>query len=147
MRGGRFNRTGVPALYLALTIEGMFLEMGYGFGRRFDPMTVCTYEVDVDALVDLRGPTQREREHISIDDLGCAWASDRMESRIPASWKIAERFMTEGASGLLVPSFANGAKADAANLVLWRWGAERPYRVHVFDPDHRLPKDRSSWDR
>jgi len=31
---------GVPALYLALTIEGMLVEMGHDFGHRFDPLTV-----------------------------------------------------------------------------------------------------------
>ncbi|MDR0808919.1 MAG: RES domain-containing protein, partial [Gemmobacter sp.] len=31
LRGGRFNPAGMPALYLALSLEGMLLEMGHGF--------------------------------------------------------------------------------------------------------------------
>ena len=51
--GGRFNPKGVPALYLALTLDGMFLEMAHGFAHRFDPLTVCSYDVDVQDVVDL----------------------------------------------------------------------------------------------
>src|SRR5205085_1807609 len=64
-RGGRFNPAGTPALYLALTLEGLFLEMGQGFAHRFDPLTVCSYEVDVDGIVDLR--TDRDREAAGVD--------------------------------------------------------------------------------
>jgi RES domain-containing protein len=30
-KGGRFKPIGVPALYLALTVEGLFVEMAHGF--------------------------------------------------------------------------------------------------------------------
>ena len=53
IHGGRFNAVGKPALYLARTIEGMISETSHGFAYRFPPLTICTYQVDVDNLVDL----------------------------------------------------------------------------------------------
>jgi RES domain-containing protein len=143
--GGRFNPAGTPALYLALTLEGMFVEMGHGFGHRFNPLTICSYDVDVDDVVDLRTDAARGAEGIDASELSCAWAYERMLGRTPPSWDVATRLMAKGAAGILVPSFANGATAEMSNLVLWRWGAALPRLVRVYDPGGRLPKDKSSW--
>jgi len=145
VHGGRFNPVGVPALYLALTIEGLFIEVAHGFGHRFDPLTVCSYDVDVDDVVDLRTDGARSTEGIALDDLACAWALDRASRRKPASWTVAERLIAAGAAGMLVPSFAVGAQPGMDNLVLWRWGDDLPHRVIVHDPSGRLPRDQSSW--
>lgn len=144
-KGGRFNPVGVPALYLALTLEGMFLEMGHGFAHRFDPLTICSYEVDVDDIVDLRTERERKSAGAVLADMACAWALDRANGREPASWRIAKQLIAEGAAGILVPSLAIGARPEMANLVAWRWGPNLPHRIVVHDPDHRLPKDQSSW--
>jgi RES domain-containing protein len=64
--GGRFNPIGMPALYLALTLEGMFAEMSHGFGHRFDPLTVCMYDVDVEDVVDLRSEEARAAAGVEI---------------------------------------------------------------------------------
>ena len=40
---GTINPKGVPALYLALTIEGAVLEIGQGFGLKIAPCTICSY--------------------------------------------------------------------------------------------------------
>ena len=144
-KGGRFNPAGVQALYLAQTIEGMFLEMSHGLARRFEPLTACSYEVDVEDLVDLRTEKDREHEGIDISTLACPWALDRATGRTPASWALAERLMAAGAAGLLVPSFAVGATIEMTNLVLWRWGNDLPHSVHVHDPSGRLPRDAASW--
>ena len=139
-KGGRFNPVGTPALYLALSIEGMFLETAHGFGHRFDPLTVCSYDVDVDELVDLRTPMARAAANIGLADLACGWAMDLASGRQPASWTVAERLITGGAAGILVPSFARGARLDMFNLVLWRWASRRPHKVTVHDPAGRLAK-------
>jgi RES domain-containing protein len=144
-KGRRFNPVGVPALYLALTVEGMFLEMGHGFGHRFAPLTICSYDVDVDDLVDLRSEAGRLAEGIDRAAMGCAWAYERASGRQPASWEIAKRLIARGLAGLLTPSFARGARPDMANLVLWRRGQTLPHQVHVHDPESRLPTAPSSW--
>lgn len=145
VHGGRFNPRGMPTLYLALTIDGVFADVAHGFARRFDPLTVCSYDVDVDDIDDLREDAGRKASGVDPADLGCAWASDVASGRKPASWRVAERLIGRGSAGVLVPSFAAGAKPDMANLVLWQWGPALPHRVDVYDPSGRLPKDQTSW--
>ncbi|MDQ0391773.1 RES family NAD+ phosphorylase [Labrys monachus] len=145
IHGGRFNAPGVPALYLALTLEGLFLEVAHGFGHRFEPLTVCTYDVDAEDVVDLRTDDTRRAAEVTLADLACAWALDRASRRKPASWTATERLTEAGAAGILVPSFASGARPGMDNLVLWRWGDGLPHRVSVHDPSGRLPHDQSSW--
>lgn len=145
LRGARFNPAGTPALYLGLTLEGTFLEMGHGFSRRFDPLTVCSYEVDVDDIIDLRTHDDRQAADVELTDMDCAWALDLANGREPRSWALARRLITNGAAGILVPSFARGSRKDMQNLVLWKWGQDLPHRVIVHDPGGRLPKDQSSW--
>ena len=77
----------------------MFQEMAHGFGHRFDPLTVCTYEVDVKDVVDLRTDEGRRAADVELDDLACAWALDRASRRKPASWAIAERLIKADAAG------------------------------------------------
>jgi RES domain-containing protein len=125
----------------------MFLEMSHGLAYRFEPLTVCTYDVDATDLIDFRTEKDRLAEGISRADLACAWAYDLSKGKKPASWSLAERFMANGAAGLLVPSFATGAREDMANLVLWKWSSDLPHKVVVHDPSNRLPRDQSSWTR
>lgn len=144
-KGARFNPAGVPALYLALSVEGVFVEMGHGFARRFDPLTVCSYEVDVEDVIDLRTDADRAREGVELGELGCAWALDLANGREPASWGVARRMIARGAAGIVVPSFARGATAGMHNLVLWKWGRDLPHRVVAHDPSGRLPRNQESW--
>lgn len=143
--GGRFNPAGTPALYLALSLEGMLIEMGHGFGHRIDPLTICSYDVDVEDIIDLRTDAGRAAAAVEIEQLSCAWAYDRATGVTPASWDVAMRLMAKGAAGILVPSFARGAHPGMSNLVLWRWGPALPHLVRVHDPHGRLPADQSSW--
>lgn len=145
LKGGRFNAKGTPALYLALSLEGMFLEMGHGFARRFSPLTVCSYNIDMKDVVDLRDESGRTAAGVTFEDLACPWALEVAAGREPQSWALSKAFIASGAAGALVPSFANGARPEMANLVLWRWGDTPPHIVRVHDPDGRLPKDQSSW--
>jgi len=144
-KGGRFNPVGTPALYLALTVEGMLVEMGHGFGHRFDPLTICTYQVDVDDIIDLRDQAGRTAAAIEQASMACPWAYDLATGKTPASHDIATSLIAKGAAGLLSPSFATGARPEMANLILWHWGSELPHKVVVHDPDGRLPRDQSSW--
>ena len=145
LKGGRFNPAGTPALYLGLSIEGVIAEMGHGLSRRFDPLTLCAYDVDCDDVVDLR--TARGRKAVSVDDadVACAWSWEMAHGREPASWQVSRRLIAADIAGIIAPSSARAARPRMANLVLWKWGAERPHRAAVFDPQERLPKDRRSW--
>lgn len=145
LKGGRFNPKGVPALYLALTIEGMFSEMGHGFANVFEPLTVCTYQVDVEDIADLSMDDGRREKDVDLTDMACDWEYQAASGRRPPSWAIHDRLAADGVAGLLVPSFARAARPDMRNLVLLRWGPDLPHRVEVHDPSGRLPKNQLSW--
>jgi RES domain-containing protein len=146
LKGGRFNRTGQAALYLTLKLEGLFLEMSHGFAHRFDPLTICCYDVDASDIIDLRTNADCEKMETTFEVLSCPWALDIAEGREPPSWRLTDGLLKDGAAGLLVPSFAHGANPTLHhNLVLWKWGADLPYRVTVYDPSSRLSHDQSSW--
>lgn len=130
----------MPALYLSLTVGGALAEVNRDFAHRFDPLTLCSYDVDVDGIVDLRNAANRVRT-----DMACAWRLDVASGAEPASWRLAGGLIAEGHAGLIAPSFAAGAQPDMANLVLWKWGPDLPHRVTVHDPSGRLPKDQLSW--
>jgi RES domain-containing protein len=140
IHGGRFNRKGVNALYLALTLEGAFHEVLQGFVRKFEPLTMCSYEVDCDDIADLRTESGRKAHNVEFEALSGAWKGVGN----PPSWGVADRLANEGFAGIIVPSFAVGARTEWANLVLWKWGRP-PHSVVVHDPNERLPKDQSSW--
>ena len=145
IHGGRFNPKGMPALYLASSIEGMFAERGHGFVRRFEPLTVCAYDLDMEDMIDLRTSSARDEAGVALTEMASPWMLDIADGRRPKSWDVAQRLVDNGVAGVLVPSFANGARPDHFNAVLWKWGGKRPHRVTVFDPSGRLPTDQSSW--
>lgn len=145
IRGARFNPQGVPALYLGLSILTAIKEANQGFAHRIDPCALCSYEVDCRDIADLTTEQGRAEFAVTIDEMACAWATALADGDRPASWSIYDRLKAQGIAGVLVPSFAPGADAEDQNLVLWKWGPDLPYRVTVFDPSGRLPKDQLSW--
>jgi RES domain-containing protein len=145
LHGGRFNAKAIAALYLSLDTSTAILEATQGFGNRFPPLMLVTYDIDCADLVDLTATGTLRRHATSRADLACAWLALAAAGREVPSWRLAEQLRASGAAGIMVPSFAVGADATARNLVLWRWGEAPPYAVRVFDPDRRLPKDQRSW--
>jgi RES domain-containing protein len=145
IRGARFNPQGVPALYLGSSILTAIKEANQGFAHRIDPCVLCSYEVDCRDIADLTTEQGRAEFAVTIDEMACAWATALADGDRPASWSIYDRLKAQGIAGVLVPSFAPGADAEDQNLVLWKWGPDLPYRVTVFDPSGRLPKDQLSW--
>lgn len=137
IHGGRFNPKGMAALYLTLTIEGMFAEVSHGFAHRFPPLTVVTYDVDCAELLDLTTEAGRQAAGTDLATLGCAWMLDRAEGRTPPTWTLTKRLIAAGAAGVVVPSFAMGATEGMRNLVLWRWGGEQQ-KVVAWDMEGRL---------
>jgi RES domain-containing protein len=143
--GGRFNRKGERALYLALDIMTAVSECTQGFSHRLQPLTMCEYDVDCAEVADLRDEDERTRHGVDLTDLSCGWLFCLVERREAPSWLVAERLRKEDFCGVLVPSFVPGAPASHHNLVLWRWGSDLPQRVSVYDPNGRLPKNQTSW--
>jgi RES domain-containing protein len=141
LRGGRFNPAGVPALYLALSISTAIKEANQGFAHKIEPCVLCSYDVDCADIADLRRPEDRKRYHVTPDDMSCAWFELSAKGLEPSSWAVARQLIGAGLAGALVPSFVNSADDDDQNLVLWKWGKYLPYRVAVYDPSGKLPRN------
>ena len=146
IHGGRFNPKGRPALYLALDPMTAIKEAAQGFARKFEPYILCTYEVDCEDVIDLRSEAKRRAAGVHEDDVASAWFAEAAAGREPASWRLAKRPIDAGAAGMLAPSFVRGASPADANLILWDWRGYAPYKVAVFDPSGRLPKNQLSWE-
>ncbi len=145
VHGGRFNPKGTPALYVALDPMTAIKEAAQGFARKFEPYVLCTYEVDCEDVVDLRGEQGRRAVGVDEEDMACPWFADAAAKREPASWRLARRHIAGGAAGLIAPSFVRGADSGDVNLFFWYWSDRFPHKVEVFDPSGRLPKSQLSW--
>lgn len=144
MRGGRFNREGIEALYLSL--EELTALREYQQTSRFlPPCTMCSYSVALRNLVDLRslhlGPPW--------DDLWQDWREDwrhlKFERHIePPTWVLADMVRAQGHTGIVFPSLTH---EGGTNVVVYPDRLVDSNVVAVNDPDHQLPGDRSSWGR
>ncbi len=139
--GGRFNRVGQEALYLALSPITALAECTQGFAYRMLPLTLCEYDVDCADIIDLTDPTMREAEGAVFEDMACAWMTYQRASKIAPSQALAKALIKKGYIGAVVPSFVPGIAEGATNLVLWRWGDRALNTVTVYDPDARLVKE------
>jgi RES domain-containing protein len=140
LHGGRFNPKGTAALYLSLASGTAVLEASQGFGRRFPPLTLVTYDIDCSDIADLTQKSALKKAKTTEGDLACSWMLHAALGQKVPTWALAKRLIAGGAAGIIVPSFAAGATPNDKNLVLWRWSDALPHRVSVFDPDQRLPR-------
>ncbi len=136
--GGRFNRRGTPALYLSAKVTTAISEASQGFGNRFPPLTLVTYDVDCSDLADLSTPAGRKDHKTPATQLACPWKLLAHRGELVPTWHLADRLIASGHAGLIVRSFATGATAQDLNLVLWTWSDCLPHKVEAFDPDKRL---------
>lgn len=140
--GGRFNRRGTPALYTSLSPLTAIRE-AEPLGRPMQPLTICAYEVDAEPIFDAMDGGQRRAARVDDVDLACpSWEAEMLAGFVPASQALADRLVAAGYAGMQVRSFAAGARGDHVNLVMWRWGPERPVRVVLIDDEGRLSRRR-----
>jgi len=140
--GGRFNRPGVEALYLSVEVETALAEYGQGSSLP-PPGTLAAYRVQADEVVDFAG---------GFDPI--IWAAEwarwnvdwkyiaRIERQVPPTWHLADELIREGRRGLLYPSTR---RLGGTNLVLFSGNLKAGDTIEVYDPDHRLPSNQSSW--
>ncbi len=135
--GGRFNRIGVPTLYLSLApLTAIREALPAG---RLQPITLCAYEVDVEPIFDATNPQARTAHAVTDLDLDVpGWRRQMLGGVVPASQALADRLASAGFVGMRVRSFVAGARPDELNLVLWRWSDRRPNRIAVIDDEGRL---------
>lgn len=124
--GGRFNPVGVSALYLGLSVECCYGEVTEGATRGVvAPQLLCSYRVNSQQLIDIRGPDQHLFEP--------AWRLAKLNNTTPPGWLLHEAVkLRPEINGLIVPSFAVPGES---NLVLFSWSAGD---IQLYDPDGRL---------
>mgnify|MGYP002780083749 FL=1 len=145
LHGGRFNRPGIACLYTSLRLETAWLEAQQGFAFKAQPMTLCSYRIDCEGILDLTTDEGLAAAPISRAGLACAWEMQAADRKPVPTWELADRLIEAGCAGIIVPSFAVRAGERDINMILWHWTRDRPHMVCVVDDDNRLPKDRSSW--
>lgn len=131
--GGSFNRIGRPALYISLAPETALRE-AHQVGT-LQPTTLVAYDADIGPLVDGGDAAVLKSFGILAEDLrDASWRDHMLSGRTVPTQDLAEAAISQGYAGLLVPSFARGASADACNLVLWAW----KHGITVIDNENRL---------
>ncbi|MGH9380403.1 MAG: RES family NAD+ phosphorylase [Thermoanaerobaculia bacterium] len=140
--GGRFNRPGIEALYLSLE-DVTALREYQQTSPLLPPCTICSYRIAIGGAVDL----SKLHEGPPWDDLWHDWATDWRHYAFdlhiePPSWVLGDIVRDARHPGIVFPSLVH---PSGTNLVLFPDLLSAGDHVEVYDLDHRLPKDQSSW--
>jgi RES domain-containing protein len=140
--GGRFNRPGAEALYLARAPQTALDEYRQGASIT-PPATLVAYLVSLDDVVDLSAGYDPDYWSPDWADWDCPWRRiARIDGGTPPSWELGDILMARGRTGLLFPSLRH---AGGVNLVVFTANLAAEDKVAVHDPDGRLPRDQASW--
>lgn len=123
--GGRFHRPGVPALYTSSSYELAITEAQQGLPFKLQPLTIVSYSVNHDSVLDLSSPSACAAADVDHEDIGCAWEFIADDGGTPPSWTLTDRLVDGGVGAIVVPSFAYGANEQDCNIVFWDWQAHR----------------------
>ncbi len=135
--GGRFNRRGRAALYCSLSPMTAVREANQA--GDLQPTTLVALDADLAPLFDARDPAllaSAGTDAVTLADPG--WREAMRAGRLSAGQALAEQLIQQGYAGMLAPSYARGATAEATNIVLWRWGDAAPHRLTLIDDENRL---------
>lgn len=140
--GGRFNRPGVEAFYLARSAQTALEEYKQG-ASIVPPATFAAYKITLAEVADLSQGFDPDIWDDTWQEWDCAWRQiARIEKKVPPSWKLADLVITAGIRGILFPSLRH---AGGTNLVIFPANLIDGDQVEVHDPYHRLPQNPSSW--
>jgi RES domain-containing protein len=142
MHGGRANRVGVNALYLALDEETAISEYKQ-VSTLLPPGTLVSYRVTAAPIVDFTGGYRHGVwaplwESFFCDWRAC-WFGERTE---PPSWVLGDEAVAAGAKGIL---FRSSLTASGVNLALYVDQLDGKDVIEVIDPSGLLPKNQDSW--
>jgi len=139
--GGRLNRPGVHALYLADSQPTAIAEYQQ-LAPLMPPCTLITYQVKLRSVVDFRNGYTPNAWSPLWQELFCNWRGMAFLDKIePPSWVLADETIAAGHTGILFPSTVH----SGVNLVIYLDTLGAPDDVAVHDPDEQLPLDQSSW--
>ncbi len=137
--GGRFNAKGTPALYTSLSVMTALREANQA--GSLQPTVLVSYEAEIESVFDSRDIAALAAEGLDPAALADPGWRDRMRAGRAAPTQVfAQALAAKGHAGLLVRSFAPGAREGDLNLVLWQWGDAAPARLRVVDDEGRLSR-------
>jgi RES domain-containing protein len=140
--GGRANRIGLNALYLALDVNTAVLEYQQ-VSPLMPPGTLVSYRLTIDPVVDFTSGYQSGMWSEMWEDFYCDWRACWFSQRIePPSWIIGDEVIANGGKGVL---FRSRLSPDGVNLVLYVDELGPSDQLAVYDPQTMLPRDQSSW--
>jgi RES domain-containing protein len=140
--GGRANRPGVSALYLALEPETAVREYQQ-LSPLMPPGTLVSYTVRLAQVVDFRAGYDVARWHDLWEEFLCDWRELWFNQRVePPSWVLADEALAAGAKGIL---FASTLAAGGTNLVVFNGQLTADDMLQIYDPAGTLPKNQDSW--
>ena len=143
LAGGRFNRPGVEARYLAATPETALAEY-QGESPLLPPATLVTFLVTAKNVVDFSGGYDPARWTPIWAEAHCNWKGMAfLEDVEPPSWVIGDVVRAAGYPGVL---YRSARHADGICLVLFPgMVVVSGFAAHAHDPAGALPRDESSW--
>ncbi|KPQ13067.1 MAG: hypothetical protein HLUCCO18_18505 [Rhodobacteraceae bacterium HLUCCO18] len=138
LHGGRFNPKGTPALYSALDPVTALREANQV--GSLQPTILVSYRADIAPVFDTREAAQLAAYGINNEMLADpGWRLAMLEGQRVPTQDFASNLIAAGYAGLLVRSFAKGARDADLNLVLWNWCSER-CSLDVIDDEGRLDR-------
>ena len=138
--GGRWNPVAIPAIYAARELSTAWAEYNQGFVQH--PALIAQLRLEGAKLADLTDPADLAARYIDPAIHGCEWRDIMDRGEVPETHRLRERLLSEGADGVIYPSYMSPGGTCVA---LWRWNVPGAPQLVVTDPDHRLPKTQASW--
>jgi RES domain-containing protein len=140
--GGRANRPGTPALYLALNAETAIREYQQ-LSPLMPPGTLVSYTVKIAFIVDFRDGYEARHWSALWEEFYADWRELWFNQRVePPSWVLADDVLAAGAKGIL---FASKLAPGGLNLVVYNEMLTADDTLQVYDPLGALPKNQDSW--
>ncbi|MGM0825112.1 MAG: RES family NAD+ phosphorylase [Pseudomonadota bacterium] len=140
--GGRLNRPGVAALYLALDDQTALAEYKQ-LSALMPPGLIVSYTLSVTQLVDFRDGYSVEWDSL-WQELYCDWRKLWFNEHIePPCWLLGDMALAQGVKGVLFPSLAN---PSGINLVLYTDNLTENDLLEAYDPRGDLPRNAHSWE-
>ncbi|HBF28197.1 RES family NAD+ phosphorylase [Rhizobium sp.] len=137
--GGRFNPKGRSALYTSLSIMTALKEANQV--GNLQPTTLVSYTAQIDRVFDSTDEALLRTRQMDEGAMADGTWRDQMKATGEARTQtFARGLIQEGFNGLLVRSFAPGAREDDFNLVLWNW-ASTTCRLTLIDDENRLSRE------
>jgi RES domain-containing protein len=142
VHGGRANRPGTSALYLALEADTAVREYQQ-LSPLMPPGTLVAYTVRVSSVLDFSTGYRASAWPALWEEFYCDWRELWFNQHIePPSWVLADEAQAAGAKGIL---FASRLAAGGRNLVVYTDALDAADQVEFFDPAGALPKNQDSW--